>query len=82
MTDGDGTERDDSKDEASGGSGRLGTLGRGALGAVAVVLGIVWIGRLAVGGPTLGGGLLFEVLPPLVLLYFGLLALRALYDGS
>jgi hypothetical protein len=73
----DGADRDDAGSEADDGPETLGSLARIALAAVAVVVGIVWIARLAAGGPTLGGGLLFEVLPPLALLYFGLTVLRA-----
>ncbi len=66
--------------------GTGGVIARALLAALAVVLGLVWIVRLAVVGSTLAGGLLFEVLPPLVLLYFGIVYLRTQYwtlrDGS
>ncbi|MDL5361434.1 hypothetical protein [Halalkalicoccus sp. NIPERK01] len=71
---------------SAGRPGTVGVLARAAVAAVAVVLGVVWIVRVAVLGSTLGGGLLFEMLPPLVLLYFGIVYLRtqrrALREGS
>lgn len=76
----------DETDPSAGRPGTVGVLARAAVAAVAVVLGIVWIVRVAILGSTLGGGLLFEVLPPLVLLYFGIVYLRtqrrALREGS
>lgn len=80
---------DGDRDETASTAGRPGTVGvfaRAAVAAIAVVLGVVWIVRVAILGSTLGGGLLFEVLPPLVLLYFGIVYLRTqrrtLREGS
>lgn len=71
---------------STSGPGAVGVLARALVAALAVVLGLIWIVRLAVVGSTLTGGLLFEVLPPLVLLYFGTVYLRtqrrALRDDS
>lgn len=67
MSDGDGADRD----RAEKGSGTVGVLARLAVAAITTVLGIVWVVRLAIAGPAFGGGLLFELLGPLVLLYFG-----------
>lgn len=59
--------------------GTIGVLVRSGVAAIAVVIGVVWVVRLATAGSTLGGGLLFELLPPLVLLYFGAIYLRKQY---
>lgn len=75
MIDGAGADRGEATSGTNSETGTLGTLARGALATIAVILGIVWIARLAVGGPTLDGGLLFEVLPPIALLYLGLVYL-------
>lgn len=57
-----------------------------AVALLAVALGLFWIVRLTFVGSTLRGGLLFELLAPLVLLYFGIDYLRtqrrALDHGS
>lgn len=66
----------DGASEAGDGPGRFGVLARLAVALLAVALGLFWIVRLAFVGSTLRGGLLFELLAPLVLLYFGVDYLR------
>lgn len=80
MAEGDGIDGDgaDGTDDQPGTRARtrIGVLARLAVALVAVALGFVWIVRLAFVGSTLRGGLLFELLAPLVLLYFGIDYLR------
>lgn len=76
MADGGETDGDETAAAPDEGPGTIGVLVRLVVAAVAVVLGVVWVVRLAITGSTLGGGLLFELLPPLVLLYFGVGYLR------
>jgi hypothetical protein len=82
----DGTESDTDADTTETPPRTVGVLARLAVAAIAMVLGVFWIVRLAVVGPTVRGGLLFELLPPLVLLYFGVdyvrTQRRALNRGS
>lgn len=56
--------------------GTVGIYARLAVAVIAVALALFWIVRLAFVGSTLRGGLLFELLAPLVLLYFGIDYLR------
>jgi hypothetical protein len=81
----DAAEADDSSD-VDDGPGRIGVLVRLAIALIAVSLALFWIVRLAFVGSTFRGGLLFELLGPLVLLYFGVDYLRtqrrALERGS
>ena len=78
MAEGDGTDGNgaDGTADRSQPRTRTGVLARLAVALVAVVLGFFWIVRLAFVGSTLRGGLLFELLAPLVLLYFGIDYLR------
>ncbi|WP_331236090.1 hypothetical protein [Natronorarus salvus] len=52
---------------------------RGLLAVTALVVAAVWLLRLAVSGPSVFGGLLFELLGPLVLIYLGTTYLREQY---
>ncbi|WP_336343937.1 hypothetical protein [Halalkalicoccus ordinarius] len=72
MPEGDGNEREDGADRPKGDPGMVGVLVRLAIALLAVALGLFWIVRLTFVGSTLRGGLLFELLAPLVLLYFGI----------
>jgi hypothetical protein len=54
---------------------------RGLLAVVALVVAAVWLLRLAVGGPSMFGGLLFELLGPLVLIYLGTTYLHEQYQN-
>lgn len=79
MSTGDGTEETGGTadaDPSEEGPGTFGVLVRLAVALFAVALGLFWIVRLAFVGSTLRGGLLFELLAPLVLLYFGIDYLR------
>lgn len=86
MLEGDGNEGTDGADPPEGEPGTVGVLVRLAVALLAVALGLFWIVRLTFVGSTLRGGLLFELLAPLVLLYFGIDYLRtqrrALDHGS
>lgn len=59
--------------------GTVGALVRAGVAAFALAIGVIWIVRLAAVGSSVSGGLLFELLPPLVLLYFGAIYLRKQY---
>lgn len=76
MPEGDGNEGADDANRPEGDPGTVGVLVRLAIALLAVALGLFWIVRLAFVGSTLRGGLLFELLAPLVLLYFGVDYLR------
>lgn len=49
----------------------LGVTLRLIVAMVALIVGLVWMVRLALDGPAVSDGLLFEVLPPLLILYLG-----------
>lgn len=73
----DANESDDANGSSGAdGPGRIGVLVRLGIALLAVGLALFWIVRLAFVGSTLRGGLLFELLGPLVLLYFGVDYLR------
>jgi hypothetical protein len=74
MPEGDGSDAVET-DEPTG-PGRVGVLVRLAIALLAVALALFWSVRLAFVGSTLRGGLLFELLGPLVLFYFGVDYLR------
>lgn len=54
--------------------GRPGCIGIGLrllLVGLGLCVGVIWIARLGVAGPAVADGLLFELLPPLLLIYLG-----------
>lgn len=55
----------------------IGAFTRVAIGLIAVVIGVLWVVRLAIVGSSIRGGLLFELLAPLTLFYFGIDYLRS-----
>lgn len=70
----DGTDDGEAADDSPS---TIGTFTRVAIGLVAVVIGVIWVVRLAVVGSSIRGGLLFELLAPLTLFYFGIDYLRS-----
>lgn len=58
-----------------------GVVVRIGISLVALVVGLVWIVQLTFEGSSLGGGLLFDLLAPLVLLYFAISYLSSQYDN-
>lgn len=77
MAEGDENEGTRDTDQSDEGPGTIGVLVRLAIALIALTLGLFWIVRLAFAGPSIQGGLLFELLAPLVLLYFGIDYLRS-----
>lgn len=73
MAESDETDEEATEDPPS----TIGVLVRAAIGLVAVAIGVLWVVRLAVVGSTVRGGLLFELLAPLTLFYFGIDYLRS-----
>lgn len=57
--------------EADPPPGRIGIALRLVLAGTALSVGVVWIARLGTGGPAVTDGLLFDLLPPALLLYLG-----------
>ncbi|XVH32342.1 hypothetical protein ACNS7O_03930 [Haloferacaceae archaeon DSL9] len=58
-------------DSLEDGPGVVGVAFRFVLAVGALVVGLAWVVRLAVGGPSLSDGLLFELLGPALILYLG-----------
>lgn len=65
------SDEDRTDPEVDGRPGRVGIGLRLVLVGTALCVGVIWIARLGIDGPSIGGGLLFELLPPLLLLYLG-----------
>ncbi|QLG62937.1 hypothetical protein [Halorarum salinum] len=57
--------------EADPRPGRIGIALGLVLAGTALCVGVVWIARLATGGPAVADGLLFDLLPPALLVYLG-----------
>lgn len=62
----------DGEETAHDPPGTIGALARLSIGVIAVAIGVLWVVRLALVGSSIRGGLLFELLAPLTLFYFGI----------